>query len=60
MSRNIIFVVPRYMNVNYATNDCKTVAGLLMSGALSDERTGLSFVYAAGPPPSKGSAPHTD
>jgi hypothetical protein len=26
-----------------------TVAGLLMWGALSDERTGLSFVYAAGP-----------
>jgi hypothetical protein len=28
---------------------CQTVVGLLMWGALSDERTGLSFVYAAGP-----------
>jgi hypothetical protein len=28
---------------------CPTVAGLLIWGALSDERTGLSFVYAAGP-----------
>jgi hypothetical protein len=30
---------------------CLTVAGLLVWGALSDERTGLSFVYAAGPHP---------
>jgi hypothetical protein len=28
---------------------CLTVAGLLMWGALSDERTGLSFTIAAGP-----------
>jgi hypothetical protein len=28
---------------------CQTVAGLLMWGALSDERTGLSFTIAAGP-----------
>jgi hypothetical protein len=28
---------------------CQTVTGLLILGALSDERTGLSFVYAAGP-----------
>jgi hypothetical protein len=28
---------------------CQTVAGLLMWGALSDERTGLSFTTAAGP-----------
>jgi hypothetical protein len=28
---------------------CQTVAGLLMWGALSDERTGLSFTFAAGP-----------
>jgi hypothetical protein len=28
---------------------CSTVAGLLMWGALSDERTGLSFTIAAGP-----------
>jgi hypothetical protein len=28
---------------------CQTAAGLLMSGALSDERTGLSFKIAAGP-----------
>jgi hypothetical protein len=27
---------------------CQTVAGLLMWGALSDERTGLSFTIAAG------------
>jgi hypothetical protein len=27
---------------------CRTVAGLLMLGALSDERTGLSFVCASG------------
>jgi hypothetical protein len=27
----------------------QTVAGLLMWGALSDERTGLSFTTAAGP-----------
>jgi hypothetical protein len=27
---------------------CQTVAGLLMWGALSDERTGLSFTVAAG------------
>jgi hypothetical protein len=27
----------------------RTVAGLLMWGALSDERTGLSFTFAAGP-----------
>jgi hypothetical protein len=27
---------------------CQTVAGLLMWGALSDERTGLSFKIAAG------------
>jgi hypothetical protein len=28
---------------------CETVAGLLMWGALSDEKTGLSFTRAAGP-----------
>jgi hypothetical protein len=28
---------------------CQTVAGLLMWGALSDERTGLPFTIAAGP-----------
>jgi hypothetical protein len=28
---------------------CQTVAGLLMWGALSDERTGLSFTIVAGP-----------
>jgi hypothetical protein len=28
---------------------CQTVAGLLMWGALSDERTGLLFTIAAGP-----------
>jgi hypothetical protein len=28
---------------------CQTVAGLLMCGALSDERTGLSFTITAGP-----------
>jgi hypothetical protein len=28
---------------------CRTVAGLLMWGALSDETTGLSFLYTAGP-----------
>jgi hypothetical protein len=28
---------------------CQTVAGLLIWGALSDERTGLSFAIAAGP-----------
>jgi hypothetical protein len=28
---------------------CQTVAGLLMWGALSDERTGLSFTVALGP-----------
>jgi hypothetical protein len=28
---------------------CQSVAGLLMWGALSDERTGLSFTIAAGP-----------
>jgi hypothetical protein len=28
---------------------CQTVAGLLMWGTLSDERTGLSFTIAAGP-----------
>jgi hypothetical protein len=28
---------------------CQTVAGLLMWGAVSDERTGLSFTIAAGP-----------
>jgi hypothetical protein len=28
---------------------CQTVAGLFMWGALSDERTGLSFTIAAGP-----------
>jgi hypothetical protein len=28
---------------------CQTVAGLLMWGALSDERTGLSFTIATGP-----------
>jgi hypothetical protein len=28
---------------------CQTVAGLLMWGAVSDERTGLSFAIAAGP-----------
>jgi hypothetical protein len=28
---------------------CQTVAGLLMWGALSDERMGLSFTIAAGP-----------
>jgi hypothetical protein len=28
---------------------CLTVAGLLIWGALSDERTGLSFIIAAGP-----------
>jgi hypothetical protein len=28
---------------------CLTVAGLLILGALSDERTGLSFTIAAGP-----------
>jgi hypothetical protein len=28
---------------------CLTIAGLLMWGALSDERTGLSFTIAAGP-----------
>jgi hypothetical protein len=28
---------------------CKTVAGLFVSGALSDERTGLPFTFAAGP-----------
>jgi hypothetical protein len=28
---------------------CQTVAGLLMWGALCDERTGLSFTIAAGP-----------
>jgi hypothetical protein len=28
---------------------CQTVASLLILGALSDERTGLSFTVAAGP-----------
>jgi hypothetical protein len=28
---------------------CQTVAGLFLWGALSDERTGLSFIHAAGP-----------
>jgi hypothetical protein len=28
---------------------CRTVAGLLIRGALSDERTGLSFISAPGP-----------
>jgi hypothetical protein len=28
---------------------CQTVEGLLMWGTLSDERTGLSFIIAAGP-----------
>jgi hypothetical protein len=28
---------------------CQTVVGLLMWGALSDERTGLPFTIAAGP-----------
>jgi hypothetical protein len=28
---------------------CRTVAGLLMWGALSDEKTGLSFTISAGP-----------
>jgi hypothetical protein len=28
---------------------CQTVAGLLMWGAVSDERMGLSFTIAAGP-----------
>jgi hypothetical protein len=28
---------------------CQSAAGLLMWGALSDERTGLSFTIAAGP-----------
>jgi hypothetical protein len=28
---------------------CQTIAGLLMWGALSDERTGLSFTITAGP-----------
>jgi hypothetical protein len=28
---------------------CHTVAGFLMRGALSEERTGLSFTIAAGP-----------
>jgi hypothetical protein len=28
---------------------CQTVVGLLLWGVLSDERSGLSFVYAAGP-----------
>jgi hypothetical protein len=28
---------------------CQTVAGLLMLGVLSDERTGVSFTIAAGP-----------
>jgi hypothetical protein len=28
---------------------CVTVTGLFLWGALSDERTGLSFIYAAGP-----------
>jgi hypothetical protein len=28
---------------------CQTVAGLLMCGALYDERTGLSFITAPGP-----------
>jgi hypothetical protein len=32
-------------NLNY----CQTVTGLLTWGALSDERTGLSFTIAAGP-----------
>jgi hypothetical protein len=30
---------------------CQTVAGLLMWGALSDERTGLSFTISSGPRP---------
>jgi hypothetical protein len=30
---------------------CQTVAGLLMWGAVSDERTGLPFTIAAGPSP---------
>jgi hypothetical protein len=30
---------------------CQTVAGLLMWGVLSDERTGLSFTIDASPPP---------
>jgi hypothetical protein len=28
---------------------CQTVEGLLMWGTLSDERTSLSFTFAAGP-----------
>jgi hypothetical protein len=28
---------------------CQTIVGLLMWGALTDERTGLSFTIAAGP-----------
>jgi hypothetical protein len=30
---------------------CQRIAGLLMWGALSDERTGLSFTIAVGPSP---------
>jgi hypothetical protein len=37
---------------------CQTVAGLLMWGALSDERTGLLFTIAAGPCQSRGTRDH--
>jgi hypothetical protein len=47
---------PVYLGVNppiwVPTPDfcyCQTIAGLLMWGALSEERTGLSFTIAAGP-----------
>jgi hypothetical protein len=37
---------------------CVTVTVLFLWGALSDERTGLSFIYVAGPCQSLGTRDH--
>jgi hypothetical protein len=45
VSLGIKYPFGAYDKINY----CPTVAGLLKRGALSDERSGLSFTIAAGP-----------
>jgi hypothetical protein len=37
------------LGIKHPSGCCQTFAGLLLWGALSDERTGLSFTIAAGP-----------
>jgi hypothetical protein len=49
VSRPVCLGTKHHLGSRPDLNYCLTVAGLLIWGALSDERTGLSFAIATGP-----------